>query len=214
MKALASLLLGLSLISTHALDLASIPENSTEALKQAIEAEGGSVEGEPYLATEAGPDGKPAKLLIFPTPASLVSLPVTPSAGNWAITASVRIDEPPFGQSGGPMFGLLFGCNDCVLAITADKWSKLKAPTLVSGATVLVTEEVFSTSEINEHGEWQKIALQLSGSEWRLKIGGSFNQTGAVENDSRGALDRTGTLFLRIGTFAGASTLPELTDAL
>lgn len=214
MKVLLLLFLGLSLISVQALDLASVPENNAEALKQAIEAEGGAVEGEPYLTTESGPEGKPVKLLVFPFPSSFVSLPVTPLAANWAITASVRIDELPFRKSGGPMFGLLFGRNDCVLAISADKWSKLDAPILISGATTLISEESFSASGSIQCGEWRKIVLQLSASEWRLKIGDSFSQSGAVENDSRNALNRPGILFLRIGNFAGAATLPELTEAL
>lgn len=214
MKVLLTLLFGLSLISAQALDLASVPDNNAEALKQAIEVEGGAVGGEPYLATEAGPDGNPVKLLVFPDPSCFVDLPVTPSVTNWAMTASVRFDELPFGKSGGPMFGLLFGRNDSVLAITADKWSKLNAPILISGATTLISEESFGASESIQRGDWRKIVLQLSGSEWRLKIGDSFNQSGAVENDNRNALGRTGTFFLRIGNFAGAATLPELTEAL
>jgi hypothetical protein len=215
MKLAPSLLLSLFafLASAAALDLSAVPDNNPGALKQAIVAEGGAVEGEPYLSTEAGPDGKPAKLIVLPTPFCLVSLPAMPAVKCWAMSASIRIDELPYAKAGGGMFGMLFGPNDSVLAITGDKWSKLRAPALFCGSAVLLNEEQFKASGAMEAGEWRKVMLSISGTEWHLKIGELLNETGSVENDTRGALGRKGKLFMRIGNFAGASTIPELTEA-
>jgi hypothetical protein len=200
-------------VKSPAIDLMQIPENNAEALKQAIEAEGGLVEGEPYIATESGPDGKPVKLFVFPNPMSLVSLPETLRSSYWAMSGWVRIDEQPYGKSGGPIFGILFGRNDCVMALTADKWSKAGAPALMCGSVTLLTDVQIKESGSMDGGEWRKISLNISGNEWKMKIGDSFNQSGTVEGDTRGALERDGTLFLRVGGFAGAATFPELTEA-
>ena len=201
-------------LPAFAVDLAQIPENNADALKQAVTAEGGYVEGEPYIATESGPDGKPAKLLIFPTPFCFVSLPITPAANYWAMTGSIRIDEAPYGKSGGCIFGVLFGRNDSVMSLSAGKWSKAGAPALMCGSVTLLSDEQIKESGAMEGSEWKKISLNISGSEWQLKIGDSFSQSGAVEGDTRGALQRKGTLFMRVGGFGGAATIPDLTEAL
>lgn len=198
---------------SSALDLVQIPENNPEALKQAIEAEGGSVEGEPYLATESGPDGNPAKLLVFPTPTCLVSIPVTLDANFWAMSGAIRIDEAPYAKSGGPIFGILFGRNDCVMALTADRWSKAGTPALMSGSVTLLSDEKIKESGAMEGSEWRKISLNMSGNEWQMKIGDSFSQSGTVEGDTRGAPQRKGTLLMRIGSFGGVATIPDLTEA-
>jgi len=215
MKLLATSFLAIFLFihAAPAVDLTQIPENNAEALKAAVEADGGLVEGEPYIATESGPDGKPVKLLVFPNTTSLVSLPETPRASYWAMSGWIRIDEQPYGKSGGPIFGILFGRNDCVLALTANKWSKAEAPALMSGSVTLFSDEQMKESGAMSGGEWRRISLNISGNEWQMKIGDSLSQSGMVEGDTRGALKRSGTLFMRVGGFAGAATLPVLTEA-
>src|SRR5690606_19326690 len=123
------------LSSVKALDFALIPENDPKALRLALEAAGGSVGGEPALARETGPDGKDARVFVFPDPESYVALPVTPDADFWNLKVAIRIDEEPYGKSGGTMVGLHFGPNDSILSISADKWSANRAPLLISGTT-------------------------------------------------------------------------------
>jgi hypothetical protein len=200
-------------VNVLALDIAQLPENNAAALKQAVEADGGSVEGEPYLVTEAGPDGAPTKLLIFPTPDSLVSLPVTAAANDWTMTGAIRVDEAPYGKSGGPIFGLLFGRNDCVAALTADKWSPAKSPSLMSGSVTLLTAVQIQESGALEGDEWRKISISISGDQWQLKIGDTFSESGTVEGDTRGALQRKGALLMRVGSYGGAATIPVLDGA-
>jgi len=74
-----------------AVDLTQIPENNAEALKAAVKADGGVVEGEPCIATESAPDGKPVKLLVFPTATAFISLPETPRASYWAMSGWRKI---------------------------------------------------------------------------------------------------------------------------
>lgn len=195
---------------SSALDLTEIAENDPDALKQAVEAEGGSVEGEPYLVTDSGPDGTPTKLLMFPTPNCLVSLAVTPTANDWSMRGAIRIDEAPYAKSGGPIFGILFGRNDCVMALTADRWSKALSPALMSGSAILVEDNQLKESGALEGGDWHEITMIISGDEWQLKIDETFSQTGFVEGDTRGGLHRKGTLFMRVGSFGGAATIPKL----
>ena len=215
MKRPATSFLAIFLIihAAAALDLTQVPENSPEALKQAIEAGGGSVEGDPYIATESGPDGKATRVLVFPTPTSLVSLPVMPQASFWAMSGWIRIDQQPYGKSGGPIFGILFGRNDCVLALTADRWSKAGAPSLWSGSVELLPDAEVKESGALEAGEWRKISVSISGNEWQLKIGDSLSKSGVVEGDTRGALHRNGPLLMRVGSFGGAATFPELNES-
>lgn len=202
----------LSLQLAVAMDLSMVPENDPEALRTALEAKGGSVEGEPVLARETGPDGKKVLVIVFPDPASSVNLPVTPAANYWRMKVAIRIDDTPYGKSGGPMVGLLFGPNDSLLAVSADKWSKLMAPTLISGMTTLLSEEKFRSTEAMEAGDWRQVSLGINGNEWHLKIGKMLDEKGSVENDSRLALTRTGTFLIRLGHFAGAATVPVLSE--
>jgi hypothetical protein len=196
----------------RAQDFSQTPDNNSDALKAAVADAGGQVEGEPYLATDSGPDGKPAKLLVFPSPTSLVSLPATPQANFWTMTGWIRIDEQPYAKSGGPIFGILFGRNDCVLALSADRWSKFGAPSLISGSVTLLTDEEIKESGALEPGEWRRIVLRMDGGQWQLKVGDSFEKSGTVEGDTRGALKRSGTLWMRVGSFGGAATIPELSE--
>jgi len=194
------------------LDLSTVAENDPEALRVALEAEGGSVAGEPVLARESGPDGTETKLIVFPDPVSSVAVPVTPAASFWMLKVAIRIDEAPYGKSGGPMVGLLFGPNDSILSISADKWSKLGAPVLISGMTPLLSEEQFLSAAAMEPGEWRAISMGIDGNEWQLKIGDRMDEKGSVENDSRGALSRKGTFFIKLGNFSGAATIPALSE--
>jgi hypothetical protein len=193
-------------------DLSAVAENNPEALRAALEAEGGTVAGEPVLARESGPDGTEIKLIVFPDPSSSVVLPVTPAATFWILKVAIRIDETPFGKSGGPMVGLLFGPNDSILAIAADKWSKVGAPILISGMTPLLSEEQFLSAAAMEPGEWRQVSMGIDGNEWHLKIGDRMDEKGSVENDSRSALARKGTFFIKLGNFSGAATLPVVSE--
>lgn len=193
-------------------DLSKVAEEDPQALRAALEAEGGGAEGEPVLARERGPDGKETRVIVFPTPASYVTLPVTPTANQWLLKVAVRIDELPYGVSSGPMVGLAFGPNDSILSISADKWSVARAPSLISGLTTLLPEERFRSSDAMETGDWRPITMGIHGNAWTLTIGKSLDEKGSVENDSRSALSRTGTLLIRLGNFAGAATIPVLTE--
>jgi hypothetical protein len=110
------------------------------------------------------------------------------------------------------MFGVLFGTNDSVLSIAADKWSKINAPILSCGPTILITDEEFRASGAMEIGDWRKVSLAIIGTDWSLSIGDSFDRSGTVENDERGVLARKGPFFVRIGCFVGSSTLPDLSQ--
>jgi hypothetical protein len=197
---------------SDAVDLSAVPDDDPKALKAALEAGGGSVQGEPVLERERGPDGKETRVIVFPEPASFVTLPVAPAANLWILKVAIRIEEAPYGISSGPMVGLVFGPNDSILAISADKWSKEKAPSLISGLTTLLPEERFRASDAMETGDWRQIVMGIQGNEWHLKVGKRLDEKGTVENDSRSALSRTGTLLIRLGNFAGAATLPVLSE--
>lgn len=212
MKSSLFLSIVLALSSARALDFATIPENDPKALRLALEAAGGAVGGEPTLARERGPDGKEAKAFVFPDPESFVALPVTPDADFWNLKISIRIDEEPYGKSGGTMVGLHFGPNDSILSISADKWSVNKAPILISGTTPLLSEKQFHAAEAMTAGDWRQISMGINGNEWHLKIGKMLDEKGAVENDGRSALSRAGTLLIRVGNFSGAATLPILSE--
>lgn len=193
-----------------ALDYAQIPESNAEAFKAAVVAEGGFVEGEPYLATEAGPDGKPTKVIVFPQADCFVSLPVASGKSPWKMSGSLLIKEFPYRKASGSMFGVIFGRNDSVLAIVADKWSKLSAPLLISGNNNLITEEQFNEAKPFVTGQWQSVTLELADSAWKLKIGDAFEKNGTVEKDERGALLRSGMVWMRVGNFAGSATIPTM----
>ena len=196
----------------RALDLSQVPENNADALRAAVEEAGGMVEGEPFITTDSGPDGNPVRLFVFPTPGAFVSLPVTPQANFWKMSGWIRIDEQPYGKSGGPIFGVLFGRNDNVLALSSDRWSKAGAPALISGSVILLSDEEIKESGTFETGLWQKVTLGIDGADWQLQAGESFNKSGSVEGDTRSALQRTGTLWMRVGSFGGTATIPELSE--
>lgn len=210
---LSILALWLACSSLSALDLATIPENDSKALQTAIESEGGETKGEPYVATAVGPDGTPQRVITFPSPDSYVDLPISPESNFWTMTGAIQIDELPFAKSGGAMFGVLFGKNDSVLAISANKWSKVSAPQLMSGANTLIEDLVFQEAGVPQTGGWQKIVLHLDGEDWKLQIGDSFNKSGTILEDTRGALKRRTALSMRIGTFTGTATLPAFSGS-
>ena len=199
----------------NALDLSAITENDPAAFRTAVEAEGGSVGGGPCVTSADGPDGKVQRVISLPTAECFVNIPVETIAPTWTMSASVLIETMPFGKtgSGGGMFGLQFGPNDCILAITADKWSPLRATKLFSGSTVLLPESEFKDADVPQVGSWQKISLGLDGPKWKLKIGDSFEKNGTVMGDDRGALNRHSKLFMRVGNFSGAATLPVLSES-
>jgi hypothetical protein len=200
---------------SSALDLSGITENDAAAFRSAVEAEGGSVNGEPCVITADGPDGKVQRLISFPTTESFVNLPVDTIAATWTMSGSIRIEAMPFGKAGGGggMFGLHFGPNDAILALSVDKWSKLKAPQFFSGLTCLLPESEFKEADVPQVGSWQKISLGLDGAQWKLKVGDSFEKGGTIENDTRGVLGRRKKLFMRVGNFSGTATLPEISES-
>ena len=196
-----------------ALDLAAIAENDPAAFRTAVEAEGGSVGGEPFVTSSDGPAGAVQRVISFSTGECYVNLPVETISPTWTMSGSVRIESLPFGKGGGGIFGLQFGPNDGILGLAADKWSKLKAPQLFSGLTLLVPESDFKEADVPQLGSWQKISLGLDGAQWKMKIGDSFEKSGTIENDTRGVLTRHKKLFMRVGNFTGTATLPEISES-
>ena len=198
-----------------ALDLSGIAENDAAAFRAAVEAEGGTVNGEACVISSDGPDGKVQRLISFPRTDCFVNLPVDTITATWTMSGSIRVEAMPFGKGagGGGMFGLHFGPNDAILALSADKWSKLNAPKLFSGATALVPESEFKEADVPQVGSWQKISLGLDGAQWKLKVGDSFEKGGTIENDTRGVLTRRSKLFMRIGNFSGTATVPEISES-
>ena len=196
----------------HAIDLSTVTENDPAAFRAAVEAAGGSVNGEPFVSSTGGPGGTAQKVITLPTPDSYVDLPVNPATNFWTMSADLHVETMPWGKSGGAIFGVLFGPNDLVLGVTADKWSPLKAPKLFSGSTALLQEEEFQAAGVPKEGVWQKFFIHLDSAQWKLQIGDSFEKSGTIEGDERGVLKRRSKLFMRVGNFAGSTTLPVFTE--
>ncbi len=198
--------------SLSALDLSAIPEENAEAFKSALEAEGGKLGGEPFVASAEGPDGSNQKVIVFPTAESFVEIPVNPPSNHWKVTGSILVERWGYEISAGAVFGVLFGPNDYVLALGLGKWSKLKALFLQSGLTEVIPEQTFFEAGVPASDAWQPITLLLDGNAFQIKIGSDFEKEGTIEADGRAALTRRQNLMIRLGTFQGKATLPTLTD--
>ena len=136
------------------------------------------------------------------------------AAFKWTMGGAIRVERWAFEISGGAVFGVLFGPNDYVLALGLGKWSKLKALYLLSGLTELISEQTFADAGVPATDSWQRVALTLDASEFRLTVGSDFEKTGLIEADGRAALSRRTNLFMRIGSFQGMAILPELRENL
>lgn len=197
---------------SRALDLSAIAEDNATAFKEAVQAEGGTLGGEPYVSSAAGPDGQMQRVIVFPTPDCFVEIPVNPPGNLWTMTGSIFVERWGFEILGGAVFGVLFGPNDYVLALGLGKWSKLKALFLQSGLTELISEQSLSEAGVPASDAWQEISLALDGNAFRLRIGSEFETEGAVEEDGRAALTRRKNLVMRLGSFQGKATLPTLVE--
>jgi len=194
-------------------DLSTVDPGDPDALRVAVEASGGTVEGSPFVVVESGPDGNETALLRFPDFESRVSLPLNTPASGFFVRTAVYAESMPFGQSGGPLFGVMFGpVNDYVLGIGADKWSKLSVPFVQSGNTVLVGEDDFAEADPLAPGKWALITLSVSDGVWSVRIGDSFERSNMAENDERNPFGRDGGLVIRIGGFRGLASLPLSVD--
>jgi hypothetical protein len=198
--------------SIMALDLAAIAENNAAEFRQAVEADGGTVGGEPYVSSVDGPGGAQVRAIVFPSVDSYITLPVNPPSNHWTLTGAIHVEEWPFEKAAGAVFGVLFGTNDYVLGLGAGKWSKAKALFLLSGLTNVIEEQELQEAGVPATGAWQKIVLGLEGEEYKLQIGDSFRKSGPIVQDGRAALTRRSKLTLRLGTFRGAATLPVLSE--
>lgn len=203
-----------TITALHALDLSTLEEENASAFKQAVEADGGTLGGEPYVATAEGPDGQPQRVIVFPTPDCYVEIPVSPSSNYWKMTGAIRVERWGYEIMGGAVFGVLFGPNDYVLALGLGKWSKLNALFLQTGLMELIPEQTFAEAGVPESDRWQQISLVLDGNAFQLKIGSDFEKDGPVEEDGRAALTRRKNLVWRLGSFQGMATLPEIQETL
>lgn len=200
----------LALPSVHALDLKKISENNAVELRAAIEAEGGTVQGDPVVVTAPGPDGTPMLVFSFPAADCYITLPVAPPSNHWTLTGAILVDKWGFEVSAGAVLGVLFGPNDYVLGLGLGKWSKTKAIFLQSGLKEVIPESELQAAKVPAVEAWQKITIKLSGTDFNLHIGDAFEKSGVIEEDGRNALQRRTKLFIRLGTFQGKATLPVL----
>ncbi len=203
-------MLGLS-VRAPAIDLAGVPPDSAEGLRQAIEAMGGSVGGTPSVVMDNGPDGSQQPLLFFPDFVSWVIIPLEVSADSFSVEGAVLMSSMPFGESGGPVFGVMFGpANDYVLGLGTEKWSSLQSPFVQSGNAVLIPEEALAQAGVFSPGEWVPISLSVAGNRWSVKIGTTFASEDETHTDERNPFGRSSGLSLRIGGFVGFAILPAI----
>lgn len=199
-------------------DISSVKENDPGALATALEEAGGKVGGLPMVVMADGPDGKSQRLIEFPDPASFVMWPLNSNSQFYKTSVSIFVDEMPFTKAGGAIFGVLFGQNDSVLALTCGKWDQVQAASFGAGFTTLVEKDEVKESQFPMVGDWQKAEISREAMQWGLTLWTSasgepaLKKTGEYTEDERSPFSRKPPLWIKVGTFRGMATVPDFAE--
>lgn len=201
-------------------DIDNVALNTPDALSKALEEAGGSSGGDATVVEMTGPDGKMQRVFEFPTVESFVMLPCKSNSKMYKTTVSIDVEELPFTKAGGTLFGVMFGPNDVVLALTCGKWSPVMAPSFGAGQSTLVEASEIHETQFPSKGMWQKMAIGREGNRWSLELwtedaaGSSpaLSKSDDYFNEDRQAFSRKPPLWIRVGTFRGRATNPTFSE--
>lgn len=173
-------------------DFSSIPVDSPEELKAAVENAGGAVSGSPTIIEGTGPDGATERLLFFPDFQSSILVPVEIQTNSFHVHGAINAEQMPFRQSAGPLYGIMFGAAiDYVIGLGADKWSSVATPFVQSGGSILIPNTEIAEANVFSNGGWVAIAFSASSGTWTAKLGPEFQKSGDIETDSRNPVRTT-----------------------
>lgn len=201
-------------------DIDNVALNTPDALSKALEEAGGSSGGDVSVVEMSGPDGKMQRVFEFPTVESFVMLPCKSNAKMYKTSVSIDVEELPFTKAGGTLFGVMFGPNDVVLALTCGKWSPVTAPSFGSGQSTLIEASEIHEAQFPSKGMWQKMAIGREENRWSLELwtddaaGSSpaLSKSDDYIDDDRRAFSRKPPLWIRVGTFRGRATNPTFSE--
>ena len=123
----------------------------------------------------------------------------------------MRIDKPPFGESEGPIFGIVVGKNRVLqLGVTSKLFSPTQSFDISSGDNILTGEKELEAAI--KWGIWQRLGLagQTSlGAYWGSTVG-EVKGNGKIPEENMGlwAVSRENQKAIKLGGFEGYATIP------